>query len=139
MPKGRPKGSKNKSVEEKIIEKEAKPGRGRPAGSKNLPKAPLPPTVDKVPEPIRGFQEVMRAFGDKGYISLINIPKMELLPDDMVKAIEKYQTKFNTEPKCVILNERNEKLLPYLYAQIPDLECGLAGGTALWEIKLQVP
>ena len=139
MPKGRPKGSKNKSEKEKVEEKVAKPGRGRSTGSKNLPKAPLPPTVDKVPEPIRGFQEVTKSFGEKSYISHVNIPKMELLPDDMLKAIEKYQNKFNINPKRIILNERNEKLLPYLYAQIPGLECGLAGGTALWEIKLQVP
>ena len=157
MPRGRPKGSKNKvkaqtvevistkrgrspgsknKVVEPIATVEAptkQPKRGRPLGSVNVPKA------DYVPEPIRGFQEVIAAFGMKGYFSYCNIPKMELLPEDMEKAVAKFRNSFSKVPTRAILHYNNEKLLPYLYAQVPNLECGLVPSTATWEIKFQYP
>tara|TARA_R110002020_G_scaffold461438_1_gene680373 strand:- start:276 stop:692 length:417 start_codon:yes stop_codon:yes gene_type:complete len=134
MPKGRPKGSKNKP-KEVIAEKK----RGRPAGSKNTPKVILPPTAESTVEPIHGFQDVMRAFGEQPYMAYCNIPDMELKPDDMPKAVERYHTKFAQLPKRIILHERNEHLLPYLYAHVPELEAGLTRSTAIWEMKLQIP
>ena len=134
MPKGRPKGSKNKA-KEVITEKK----RGRPTGSKNAPKVILPPTAESTVEPIHGFQEVMRAFGEQSYIMHSNIADMKLNPDDMTMAIERYHLKFAQMPKRIILHERNAHLLPYLYAHVPDLEAGLTVSTAIWEIKLQTP
>ena len=134
MPKGRPKGSKNKP-KEVIVETK----RGRPAGNKNAPKVILPPTAESTVEPIRGFQEVMQAFGERGYSVYCNIPDMELKPDDMPKAIEQYHERFSVLPKRIILHERNQHLLPYLYAHVPDVEMGLTRTTAIWEMKLQVP
>lgn len=132
--RGRPSGSKNKTtVVEPTITAEVSTKRGRPVGSINVPK------VDHVPEPIRGFQEVMAAFGLKAYLNYSNIIKMELLPEDMGKAIEKYQNKFHVIPTRAILNYKNEKLLPYLYAQAPEIDCGLVLSTATWEIKFQYP
>ena len=131
--RGRPPGSKNKVAPAPSVETPTKRGRGRPVGSINVLKA------DHVPEPIRGFSEVMTAFGKKGYLSYCNIPKMELLPEDMEKAVEKFHNSFSTIPLRAILNYNNEKLLPYLYAQVPDIECGLTPSTATWEIKFQVP
>lgn len=137
MPRGRPKGSKNKvkaqTVEVTTDTTKASTKRGRPVGSINVPK------VDHVPEPIRGFQEVMAAFGLKAYLNYSNVPKMELLPEDMAKAIEKYHNKFHVIPTRAILNYKNEKLLPYLHAQISDIDCGLVPSTATWEIKFQYP
>ena len=75
----------------------------------------------------------------KGYISYSNILSMELLPEDMEKVVEKFHNAFSVMPIRAILNYNNEKLLPYLYAQVPNLECGLVPGTATWEIKFQVP
>ena len=134
MPKGRPKGSKNKPKEVVVETK-----RGRPAGSKNAPKVILPPTAESTVEPIYGFQEVMRAFGELPYMVHCNIPNMALQPDDMTKAVERYHKGFLQMPKRVILHERNKHLLPYLYAHVPDLEAGLTVSTAIWEIKLQIP
>ena len=108
MPKGRPKGSKNKPKE---VEKK----RGRPEGSKNAPKVILPPTAESTVEPILGFQAVMRAFGEQSYIMHSNIADMKLNPDDMTMAIERYHLKFAQMPKRIILHERNAHLLPYLY------------------------
>ena len=68
-----------------------------------------------------------------------NVPKMELLPEDMAKAIEKYHNKFHVISTRAILNYKNEKLLPYLYAQAPEIDCGLVPSTATWEIKFQYP
>ena len=132
--RGRPSGSKNKTTAvEPTITAEASTKRGRPVGSINVPK------VDHVPEPIRGFQEVMAAFGLKAYLNYSNIIKMELLPEDMEKAVEKYRNKFHVMPTRAILNYKNEKLLPYLHAQISDIDCGLVPSTATWEIKFQYP
>jgi hypothetical protein len=134
--RGRPPGSKNKNTVVEpttTVETPTKQKRGRPLGSINVPKASY------VPEPIRGFQEVMVAFGAKGYFIYCNTAKMELLPEDMEKAVEKFRNAFSQMPIRAILNFHNEKLLPYLYAQVPNLECGIAGGTATWEIKFQVP
>ena len=64
---------------------------------------------------------------------------MQLKPDDITKAIEKYHAGFSQMPRRVLLHERNKHLLPYLYAQVPDLEVGLVLNTALWEINLQIP
>jgi len=133
MPKGRPKGSKNKPKE--VVEKK----RGRPIGSTNAPKVTLPPTADYMIEPIYGFQEVMKAFGEHSYMNHCNTVDMQLKPDDITKAIEKYHTGFAQMPRRVLLHERNKHLLPYLYAQVPDLEVGLVLNTALWEINLQIP
>lgn len=133
---GRPPGSKNKETVAEpttTVKTPTKRGRGRPLGSVNVPKA------NYVPEPIRGFQEVIAIFGMKGYISYSNILSMELLPEDMEKAVEKFHNAFSVMPIRAILNYNNEKLLPYLYAQVPNLECGLVPGTATWEIKFQVP
>jgi len=134
MPKGRPKGSKNK-LKEVVVEKK----RGRPAGSKSAPKVILPPTMEGIVEPIYGFQEVSKAFGELAYMVHCNIPDMALQPNDMTKAVEKYHEGFSQMPKRVVLHERNTHLLPYLYVHVPDLEVGLVRSTALWEIKLQVP
>ena len=131
---GRPKGSKNKP-KEVIAEKK----RGRPAGSKNTPKVELPPTAEPTIAPIYGFQEAMRAFGDEGYMVYCNIPDMQLSPDDMAKAVERYHVSFGQMPKRMLLHERNNHLLPYLYAQVGDAEVALVKNTALWEINLQVP
>ena len=57
MPKGRPKGSKNKPKE--VIPEPDTKKRGRPSGSKNIV---LPPKAEGTMEPIIGFQEVMQAF-----------------------------------------------------------------------------
>ena len=137
---GRPLGSKNKTVTEVATSSATTPtkrGRGRPAGSVSIP---MPPRVEDFPEPIRGFQEVTMAFGEKRYTTYCNTTAMEILPQDIEKAIEKYHNKFNQLPKRIILNNNNEKLLPFLHAQLPNLECGLTkGGTATWELQLQVP
>ena len=133
MPKGRPKGSKNKPKEE------PKKKRGRPTGSTNAPKVILPPQAESEVEPIYGYQEVTRAFGFNGYLVHCNIPEMALSPSDMVNAVEKYHARFEQLPKRVILHERNKHLLPFLYAQVPDMEAGLTTSTAIWEMKLQLP
>lgn len=134
MPKGRPKGSKNKP-KEVVAEKK----RGRPAGSKNTPKVVLPPKAEGTVEPIHGFQEVTKAFGLTEYLNYANIPDMELKPDDMGKAVERYHERFSTLPKRVVIHERNEHLLPYLYSHVPDIEAGLVLSTAIWEMKFQIP
>ena len=137
---GRPLGSKNKTVTEVATPNAttpAKRGRGRPAGSVSIP---MPPRVNDFPEPIRGFQEVTAAFGEKKYTVYCNTVAMEILPQDIEKAVEKYHNKFNQLPKRIILGKNSEKLLPFLHAQIPDLECGITeGGTATWELQFQVP
>ena len=61
MPKGRPKGSKNKP-KEVVAEKK----RGRPVGSKNTPKVVLPPKAEGTQAPIIGCQSVSNAFGGGG-------------------------------------------------------------------------
>ena len=134
MPKGRPKGSKNKTKE--IIQELDTKKRGRPSGSKNII---LPPKAEGTQEPIIGFQEVMHAFGERGYSIYCNVPDMELKPGDMPKAIEQYHERFSVLPKRIILHERNQHLLPYLYVHVPDVEAGLTRNTAIWEMKLQVP
>ena len=134
MPKGRPKGSKNKTKE--IIPELDTKKRGRPSGSKNII---LPPKAEGTQEPIIGFQEVMHAFGERGYSIYCNVPDMELKPGDMPKAIEQYHERFSVLPKRIILHERNQHLLPYLYVHVPDVEAGLTRNTAIWEMKLQVP
>ena len=135
MPKGRPKGSKNKP-KEVVVEKK----RGRPTGSKNTPKVILPPTAESTVEPMYGFQEVMKAFGTKlSYMVHCNIPDMQLTPSDMTNAVQRYNEGYLQMPKRAILHERNAHLLPYLYAQVPDMEVGLTRSTAIWELKFQVP
>jgi len=176
MPRGRPKGSKNKSKQEKIVQdvpvakkrgrpagstnkskvtpehkrpvdntnkpKESAPvkRRGRPVGSKNIPQPDVPKVTYTV-EPIRGFMEIMSRWGDRGYmVYQVSSTSMELKAEDMPKAVQKYADHFGKLPTRAILHERNEKLLPYLNAQAPDIEIGLVmGGTALWEMQLQVP
>ena len=133
MRKGRPKGSKNKP-KEVVAEKK----RGRPVGSKNTPKVVLPPKAEGTQEPIIGFQSVTNAFGGRGYSIYCNIPDMELKPDDMPKAVKRYHTRYAVLPKRIIIHERNKHLLPYLYAQVPDIEVGLANA-AIWELKFQIP
>ena len=134
MPKGRPKGSKNKTKE--IIPELDTKKRGRPSGSKNII---LPPKAEGTQEPIIGFQEVMHAFGERGYSIYCNVPDMELKPGDIPKAIEQSHERFSVLPKRIILHERNQHLLPYLYVHVPDVEAGLTRNTAIWEMKLQVP
>ena len=90
-------------------------------------------------EPIIGFQRVMQTFGELSYSIYSNILDMELKPDDMSKAIEQYHKRFAVLPKRIILHERNQHLLPYLYAHVPDVEMGLTRTTAIWEMKLQIP
>ena len=114
--------------------------RGRPVGAKNIPQ----PDVPKVPytmEPIRGFRAIMDKFGNKGYtIYQVSATSMELQTEDMPKAVQKYKDAYGQLPKLVVLHERNEKLLPYLNAQVPNIVIGLTmGGTAMWEMKLQAP
>jgi hypothetical protein len=133
MPKGRPKGSKNKPKE--VTPEPDTKKRGRPSGSKNIV---LPPKAEGTVEPIVGFQNVTHAFGERGYAIYCNIPDMELKPDDMPKAVEGYHARYSVLPQRIIIHERNKHLLPYLYAQIPDVEVGLANA-AIWELKLQVP
>ena len=134
MPKGRPKGSKNKPKE--VIPEPDTKKRGRPSGSKNIV---LPPKAEGTMEPIIGFQRVMQTFGELSYSIYSNILDMELKPDDMSKAIEQYHKRFAVLPKRIILHERNQYLLPYLYVHVPDVEMGLTRTTAIWEMKLQVP
>ena len=129
---GRPKGSKNNPKE---VEKK----RGRPVGSKNTPKVQVPPIAEPTIAPIYGFQNAMKTFGDGGYMVYCNIPDMQLNPDDMIKAVEQYHVEFGQMPTRMILHKRNNHLLPYLYAQVGDVEVALIESTALWEIKLQVP
>lgn len=115
--------------------------RGRPVGSKNTPQ-PDVPRVTYTLEPIRGFMDIMKEFGaDKGYmIYQVSATSMELKAEDMPKAVQKYKDAYGKLPTRVILHERNEKLLPYLNAQVPNIVAGLTmGGTALWELKFQVP
>ena len=83
----------------------------------------------------------MDKFGNKGYtIYQVSATSMELKAEDMPKAVQKYVDHYDTLPTRAILHERNEKLLPYLTAQVPNIEVGLTvGGTALWEILFQVP
>ena len=134
MPRGRPVGSKNKSKEIKVEPEKKK--LGRPTGSKN---AILPPKAEGTVEPIYGFQEVVKAFGYGEYINYANIPDMELKPDDMAKAVERYHERFSLLPTRVVIHERNEHLLPYLYSHVPDIEAGLVLSTAIWEMKFQIP
>jgi len=117
-----------------------KPNRGRPVGSKNIHQPDIP-KVDYALEPIRGFTEIMKEFGDKGYtIYQVSATSMELTAEDMPKAVQKYVDHCGKLPTRAILNERNEKLLPYLNAAAPDITIGLTkGGTALWEIQFQTP
>jgi len=169
--RGRPVGSTNKPKESTIVK------RGRPAGNHTKPKvavkavktAPTKPTtldtlapttsrrkqpitprnttqldlpkVEYTLEPILGFKEIIKKFGDKGYmVYQVSNKSMELKAEDMAKAIQKYKDKYRQLPTRAILNEHNEKLLPYLNAEVPNIEIGLAvGGTASWEIQLQVP
>jgi len=114
--------------------------RGRPIGAKNIPQ-PDVPKVAYTLEPIRGFMEIMQKFGDKGYmVYQVSATSMELQAEDMPKAVQKYMDSFGKLPTRVILHERNEKLLPYLNAEVPDVTVGLVtGGTSLWEMRLQVP
>ena len=116
------------------------PNRGRPVGSKNTPQSDVP-RVAYTLEPIHGFKEIMGEFGDKGYmIYQVSATSMELTAEDMPKAIQKYKNAYGKLPTRVILNEKNEKLLPYLNAQVLNIIVGLTmGGTAMWEMKLQVP
>ena len=134
--RGRPPGSKNKVKEKK--------GRGRPAGSKNKEiKTSEPrihvPMVHDFEEPIRGFQSIVKEFGLRELTGYSNTVKLELAKEDILKAVEKYNARFNKLPTKAILNSRNEKLLPYLHALAPNIRCGLADSTALWEITFQVP
>jgi len=117
-----------------------KPNRGRPVVSKNTSQ-PDVPSVSYTMEPIRGFMEIMKKWGDLGYmIYQISATSMELQAEDMPKAVQKYVNHWGKLPTRAILNEHNEKLIPYLNAAVPDIEIGLTkGGTALWEIQLQVP
>jgi len=117
-----------------------KPNRGRPVGSKNTHQPDIPKVAYTL-EPIRGFMEIMQKSRDKGYmIYQVSATSMELTAEDMPKAVQKYKDAYGQLPKLVILHERNEKLLSYLNAQVPNIVVGLTmGGTALWEIKLQVP
>jgi len=117
-----------------------KPNRGRPVGSKNTPQ-PDVPRVAYTLEPIHGFMEIMKEHGDKGYmIYQVSATSMELTAEDMPKAVQKYKDAYGQLPKLVVLHERNEKLLPYLNAQVPNIVIGLTmGGTAMWEMKLQAP
>jgi hypothetical protein len=154
--RGRPVGSTNKTkvvatkpeaipsatVEDTLmgVSITKKSNRGRPIGSKNTTQ-PDVPSVAYTLEPIRGFMEIMKKFGDKGYmIYQVSATSMDLTAEDMPKAVQRYKDAYGQLPKLVILHERNEKLLPYLNAQVPNIVVGLTmGGTALWEIKLQVP
>lgn len=118
-----------------------KPSRGRPVGSKNTPQ-PDVPRVTYTLEPIHGFMDIMKEFGaDKGFmVYQVSHRSMELNAEDMPKAVQKYKDAYGKLPIRVILHERNEKLLPYLHAQVPNIIVGLTmGGTALWEMKLQAP
>ena len=117
-----------------------KPNRGRPVGSKNTPQSDVP-RVAYTLEPIRSFMEIMTKWGGLGYmVYQVSATSMELQAEDMPKAVQKYVNHCGKLPTRAILHERNEKLLPYLNAQAPDMEIGLVmGGTALWEMKLQVP
>jgi len=147
--RGRPAGSPNKTkiiptihIEPTILDipvtKKSK--REQPIGSTNIHQSEVP----KIPytmEPIRGFKEIMEKFGDKGYmIYQVSVTSMELKAEDMSKAVQKYVDAYSVLPTRAILNERNEKLLSYLNAQVPDIEVGLVtGGTALWELQFQSP
>ena len=116
------------------------PNRGRPVGSKNTTQ-PDVPSVAYTLEPIRGFMEITKKTVDKGYmIYQVSATSMELTAEDMPKAVQKYKDAYGQLPKLVVLHERNEKLIPYLNAAVPDIEIGLTmGGTALWEVKLLTP
>jgi len=117
-----------------------KPNRGRPVGSKNTHQPDIPKVAYTL-EPIRGFMEIMQKFGNKGYmVYQVSATSMELQAEDMPKAVQKYMDSFGKLPTRVILHERNEKLLPYLNAEVPNVTVGLVtGGTSLWEMRLQVP
>jgi len=135
MPKGRPKGSKNKPKEV------PKKTRGRPVGSKNTPQPDDVPKIDYTIEIIHGFSNILQKWGDKGYmIYQVSTTSMELKAEDMPNAVQKYVDRCGTLPTRAVLHKRNEKLLPYLNAQAPNIEiCLTVGGTALWEIQFQIP
>jgi len=147
--RGRPVGSLNKTkaipavptkpttIDIPVTQKST---RGRSVGSKNIHQSDVPQVAYTL-EPIHGFNDLLHKWGDNGYMTYqVSATSMELKAEDMPKAVQKYVDRYGILPTRAILHERNEKLLPYLNAQVPDIEVGLTmGGTALWEIQFQIP
>ena len=92
-----------------------------------------------IPEPVRGFTNIIEKFGYVSYSGYSNIQRRSLVTADIVEAVDKFKTQYKTLPTRAILNTRNENLLPYLHTLVPNIECGLADSTALWEVRLQIP
>tara|TARA_B100000949_G_C14112203_1_gene378866 strand:+ start:329 stop:769 length:441 start_codon:yes stop_codon:yes gene_type:complete len=136
--RGRPKGSKNKIKVKSIevtVEEPVEPvvkKRGRPSGSRNKSNKGIP--MQEFP----GFEErkIVWEHLSTGYSNHINLKNnLELHKEDIPIFASDYKKKYKTNPRYVVINARNQHLIPYIQKEFPDIGVGYMGGVALWELR----
>jgi len=137
---GRPKGSKNKSKEKKveasiIEESPVIKKRGRPSGSRNKSNKGIPIQESQ------GMDErkIVWEHLSTGFLNHINLKNnLELHKEDIPIFASDYKKKYKKNPRYVVINARNEHLIPYIQKEFPDIGVGYMAGVALWELRFCV-
>ena len=139
--RGRPKGSKNKVKEKNIefsVEEPVEPvvkKRGRPSGSRNKSNKRIPIQESQ------GMDERKIVWGhlSTGFSNHINLKNnIELHKEDIPIFASDYKKKYKKNPRYVVINARNQHLIPYIQKEFPDIGVGYLGGVALWELRFCV-
>ena len=133
--RGRPKGSKNKTKEkqvELIVEEPLVKKRGRPSGSKNKSSKGIPIQESQVDSELKIVWEHLST-GFSNHINLKN--NLTLHKEDIPIFASDYRKKFKKIPRYVVINARNQHLIPYIQKEFPDIGVGYMGGVALWELR----
>ena len=133
--RGRPKGSKNKVKEKKVeavVEEPVVKKRGRPSGSRNKSFKGIPIQESQGDFELRRVWEHLST----GYSNHINLKNnLELHKEDIPIFASDYRKKFKQIPRYVVINSRNQHLIPYIREEFPDIGVGFLGGVSLWELR----
>ena len=128
--RGRPKGSKNKVKEQKVVTTQEIQIDDRPYRRRKNPIL-----TDEINLDMRSVWEHMRT-GTANYVNLVK--NLELHKEDIPIFAEKYRTSHKRPPGYVIIHPRNSHLIRYIKKEFPDIGVGGSNGTALWELMFCV-
>lgn len=128
--RGRPKGSKNKAKEQKIVVEEIRI-KEKPVRRKSKKDYVLSDTDEMTLD----MQTIWRHM-ETGTKSYINLKKnLELHKEDIPIFAKDYKKSYKRSPGYVVINPKNSHLIPYLKKEFPDISVGGSRGCALWELR----
>ena len=71
-----------------------------------------------------------------GYKNYVNLKKnFELHKEDIPIFAQEYKKAHKKSPGYVVINPRNQHLIPYLRKEFPEIGIGGSKGCALWELR----